>query len=94
MIFASSGSGERPVYKRFLLIAALMLVAAVPAEAQQSKKIPRIGYPTGGSNLRGGRTDAFRQGLHDLGYFEGKNIVIEWRYAKGNPNLGPSMPLS
>ncbi len=54
------------------------------AEAQQPTKIPRVGYLTL-SHLSAitNRTDAFRRGLRDLGYVEGKNIVIEWRPAEG-----------
>ena len=50
------------------------------AQAQQPIKIPRIGYLTGVtlSNMSG-RTEAFRQGLRELKYVEGKNIFIEWR---------------
>ena len=54
------------------------------AEAHQPKKIPRIGYLVSGSPSSGQtNVDAFRQGLRDLGYVEGKNIVIEYRYAEG-----------
>jgi putative ABC transport system substrate-binding protein len=54
------------------------------ARAQQPTKIPRIGYLVAGyrSDILA-RTDAFRQGLRELGYEEGKNIVIEQRYAEG-----------
>ena len=37
------------------------------------------------------RTEAFRQGLRELGYVEGKNIIIEWRFAEGNPNRTPAL---
>ena len=47
-------------------------------EAQQPAKVPRIGYLSGGPAVSAGR-DAFRDGLRELGYVEGKNIVIEWR---------------
>ena len=53
-------------------------------EAQQPTKISRIGFLTTGSpSVFPGRIEAFRQGLRELGYVEGKNIVIEWRYAEG-----------
>jgi len=60
-----------------------LLAAPLPVEAQLAHKVPRIGYLSG--NLAGipHRIEAFRQGLRDLGYVEGKNIVIEWRSAKG-----------
>jgi len=54
------------------------------AEAQQSAKIPRIGYLVGPSTANSARYEAFRQGLRELGYVEGKNIVIEWRSNEGN----------
>jgi putative tryptophan/tyrosine transport system substrate-binding protein len=62
-----------------------LLVALCPrVDAQPSKKIPRIGFLIGTSpSAVVSRIEAFRQGLHELGYVEGKNIVIEWRYAEG-----------
>ena len=65
-----------------LVIALLLTSTRVEAQAV---KVPRVGYLSGGSlsNL-GGRIEAFRQGLRELGYVEGKNIVIEWREAQGN----------
>jgi ABC-type uncharacterized transport system substrate-binding protein len=68
-----------------LTLYAMLFALCSPASAQQRATMPRIGYISGGSfsNLAG-RVDAFRQGLRDLGYVEGKNIVIEWREAKGN----------
>jgi ABC-type uncharacterized transport system substrate-binding protein len=49
------------------------------AEAQQPKKAPRIGYLSGGSSFTGPQHGAFRQGLRELRYVEGKNILIEFR---------------
>ena len=66
------------------LLATVLLTTAPPAEAQQTKKIPRIGYLTVSSlSANVARIEAFRQGLRELGYVEGKNIVIEWRSAEG-----------
>jgi len=66
------------------LLATVLLTTAPPAEAQQAKKIPRIGYLTVSSlSANVARIEAFRQGLRELGYVEGKNIVIEWRSAEG-----------
>lgn len=59
-------------------LGALFLTLSVSVGAQQAKKIPRIGYLEIGSK-HGQVSDAFLQGLHDLGYVEGKNIVIEYR---------------
>ena len=56
------------------------------AQAQQPTKIPRIGYLGGSAASNLARREAFRQGLRELGYVEGKNIVIEWRYSEGQPD--------
>lgn len=53
-------------------------------EAQQPAKLPRVGYLTTSFAAEvTGRVDALRQGLRELGYLEGKNIIIEYRYAEG-----------
>jgi putative ABC transport system substrate-binding protein len=70
--------------KLFWLLTAILLVSTRQAEPQQPVKIPRIGYLVSGSPSSGQtNVDSFRQGLRDLGYVEGKNIVIEYRYAGG-----------
>jgi putative ABC transport system substrate-binding protein len=75
-----------------ILVAAVLLTVAVVADAQQANKIPRIGYLSGTSaSANSDRIAAFRQGLHDLGYVEGKNIVIEWRYAEGKLDRLPAL---
>ena len=67
-----------------ILVAVVLLALGVTAQAQQPKKVPRIGFLIGASAPSvAARLDAFRQGLRDLGYVEGKNIVIEYRYAEG-----------
>ena len=64
--------------------AALLLALSYSASAQEPKKIPRIGFLTGSPlSSQKARNEAFRQGLHELGYVEGKNIVIEWRSYEG-----------
>ena len=66
----------------------LLFALCLSAEAQQPKKIPRIGFLSGSGNPTRTAPDpnaeAFRQGLRDLGYIEGKNILVEYRYAEGN----------
>jgi ABC-type uncharacterized transport system substrate-binding protein len=67
----------------FALCAALLALGSF-ADAQQPKKVPRIGYLSGSSpSAMSARIEAFGQGLRELGYVEGKNIVIEYRYAEG-----------
>jgi ABC-type uncharacterized transport system substrate-binding protein len=53
---------------------------------------PRIGYlSTTSASANSPRVEPFRDGLRELGYVEGKNIVIEWRYAEGNPDRVPAL---
>ena len=65
-----------------LALSAFLLALSVPAQAQQPAKIHRIGYLAARSSPEP-RDEGFRQGLRDLGYIEGKNIAIEYRYARG-----------
>jgi putative ABC transport system substrate-binding protein len=60
------------------------------AEAQQPKKIPQIGFVAGLGNANSPNIEAFRQGLRDLGYIEGKNALVEYRYADGKLDQVPS----
>ena len=70
----------------------LALASIHPVEAQQPKKIPMIGWLASGSASGvAPLTDAFRQGLRQLGYVEGKNIVIEFRYAEGKFDRLPDL---
>jgi putative tryptophan/tyrosine transport system substrate-binding protein len=60
------------------LLPTVLLLTGLHAQAQQTKKIPRIGYLTVSSLAANvARIEAFRQGLRELGYVEGNNIVIE-----------------
>src|SRR6266576_1251842 len=78
--------------KKVLLIALaiLFLASAHPADAQQPKKVPRIGvlWPDSAPSPR---IEEFREGLHDLGYVEGQNIFIEYRYADGRRDRLPTL---
>ena len=69
-----------------LTLCALLLALSASAQAQQATKVPRIGYLGGATGSSSARIEALRQGLRDLGYVEGKSIVIEWRYAEGKPD--------
>ena len=75
---------------RVLTLCAMLFVFCPSAEAQQAKKIPRIGLLVPSSSDFT-RKDAFLQGLRDLGYVEGKNIAIEYRYTKGELNRLPDL---
>jgi len=61
-------------------------------QAQQPAKVPRIAY-VGGTSLAANvdRVEAFKQGLRELGYVEGKNIVVEWRFADGDESRLPAL---
>ena len=77
----------RPKSKRIicLVLSALVLAVSFSAHAQQSTKVPRIGYLTGSSVAAVSENiEALLHGLRDLGYVEGKTIVIGWRGADGN----------
>src|SRR5713226_8492223 len=67
-----------------VILAVGLTLAPLSAEAQQAGKVPRIGFLGATSAFtEKSRIEAFRQGLHELGYVEGENIVIEWRWAEG-----------
>ena len=62
----------------------LLFALCGSASAQQPKKIPHVGYLTVSSlSSNASRNEAFRQGMRELGYVEGKNIVIDWRSGEG-----------
>jgi putative ABC transport system substrate-binding protein len=64
-----------------------ILMVPLAAEAQQPQHVPRIGFLSAASAASiSARSEAFRQGLRALGYVEGTNIAIEYRYAEGNPD--------
>jgi putative tryptophan/tyrosine transport system substrate-binding protein len=81
--------------KILLLSLLTLLIPALPqlADAQQPKKIPRIGYVsgTGDASDPGPNIGSFQKGLRDLGYVEGKNIVVEYRYAEGKNERLPGL---
>jgi putative tryptophan/tyrosine transport system substrate-binding protein len=82
----TSGGKEKDMKKKITVLAlcAMLFALCFFAEAQQPKKVPRIGFLIAPSrSFFSSRADGFRQGLHNLGYVEGKNIVIEYRYAEG-----------
>ena len=76
--------------KLILNLAALVLVSLLAqiAQAQQAKKVPLIGYLSATADQK---REAFRQGLRALGYVEGKNIIIEYRYLEGKTEPIPDL---
>jgi putative ABC transport system substrate-binding protein len=74
-------------------LCALLFALSYSAQAQQPKKVPRIGYVSGSgdANTPGPQVEAFGQGLRDLGYIEGKNILIEYRHTEAKPDRLPRL---
>ena len=74
-----------------VVLALSLNLAPLAVEGQQAAKVPRIGYlalnPGTSPHLR----EAFLQGLRDLGYVEGRNVVIEYRSAEGKPERFPAL---
>ena len=70
----------------------VILASVLFAEAQQPKKVPRIGYLSATDPASdSARSEAIRLALRELGYIEGQNIAIEYRYAEGKPDRLPEL---
>jgi len=78
---------ERKLMKKkivLITVAAIILASFRPAEAQQPKKVPRIGYlVSGDAATDSARADGVRLALRERGYVDGQNIAIEYRYGEG-----------
>ena len=78
--------------RKLLLTAGVLLAAPLAAIAQQQPKVWRIGFLYHRSRAASlDVLDAFLQGMRELGYFEGKNLLIEWRFADGKYDRLPGM---
>jgi putative ABC transport system substrate-binding protein len=85
---------ENPKWLGMIALTVAFAMCEEVAMAQQPTKAPRIGYLTAGSlssSTTSARIEAFRQGLRELRYLEGKNIVIEYRYAEGILDRVPAL---
>ncbi len=90
----SVGNKQFVVSKKILCLAlcALLLALSLPAEAQQPKKVPRIGYLSSVDPAREStRSEAIRLALRERGYIDGQNIAIEYRYAEGKSDRAPEL---
>ncbi len=90
----SVGNRQFVVSKKILCLAicALLLALSLPADAQQPKKVPRIGYLSGfDPAIESARSEAIRLALRELGYIEGQNIAFEYRYAENNRERQPEL---
>jgi ABC-type uncharacterized transport system substrate-binding protein len=84
-------SERNPCAERPFTLAVLLLASVHLAEAQQAKKLPRVGVLDPGSPQATTLLGPLREGLRERGYVEGKNIVIEYRYAEGKLNRLPDL---
>ena len=74
------------------LLPTFLLFTVSLTQAQQPKKVPRIGYLSNADPAREStRTEAIRLALRELGYIEGQNMAIEYRYAEGKPDRAPDL---
>src|SRR5262245_13620058 len=78
-----------------ILVAVILLTVAVVTEAQQPKKVPRIAYLSNADaatdSANSGRAEGIRLALRDLGYIDGQNIAIEYRFAEGKVDRAPEL---
>ena len=85
---------KKPMKKQIMLFAVCVTLFALcfPVGAQEPTRVPGIGYLSGSPpSAIAEHNEAFRQGLRELGYIEGKNIVIEWRSAEGKADCLPAL---
>ena len=76
----------------FLALCSMLFAPCFPTEAQQAKKIPRIGYlSSGDAASESARFEGIRLALRELGYIEGQNIASEYRYTEGKPDRLPEL---
>ncbi len=74
-----------------LVLAAMLLALSLPVQAQQAGKMPRVGYLSLGAAKPSERDEAFKQGMRDLGWIDGQNIAIEYRWAENKVDRLPTL---
>ena len=75
-----------------ILFVVVLLAVGIIADAQQPKKVPRIGYLSNTDSAReSARAEGIRLALRERGHIEGQNIAIEYRYSEGNPDRAPEL---
>src|SRR5262245_4541956 len=75
-----------------ILVVVVLLALGVTAEAQQPKKVPRIGYLAANDPASdSARAEAIRLAMRELGYIEGQNLAIEYRYSEGKRDRAPEL---
>jgi hypothetical protein len=77
----------------FILLGAMLFGLCIPVAAQPAAKVPRIAWLTGG-NIPPDRMEAFRLGLRELGYIEGKNITLNGGLRRDNAIVSRRSPRS
>jgi putative tryptophan/tyrosine transport system substrate-binding protein len=77
--------------RQFLIAAGALLATPLAADGQQAAKFARIGFLATNPAASPHRSEAFLQGLRDLGYVEGRNLVIEYRDADGKADRLPAL---
>src|SRR4030095_12924316 len=89
------GRGQEKQIKKkttVLTLCAILFALCAFAEAQQPKKVPRIGYLSSGDPAsESGRAEAIRLALRERGFIEGQNIAIEYRYGERKVDRGPAL---
>ena len=73
-----------------ILLGAMLYTLCGSVAAQQPTKVYRVGYLSPGLGIEA-REESFRKGLRELGYSEGQNLIIEWRFTKGKTSLFPQL---
>jgi len=80
----------RRIFVLCFLLLTVFLFTSFPGAAQQAKTTYRIGYISNRTGI-GGNEEALRRGLHDLGYVEGENLIIEWRFTSARLDRFPEV---